>query len=65
MINSEVPNEYHSNLYYFTFIVRMFRKQTCIYEVMTISALTSIASVTEDKKISYLSLPLGLESCAM
>lgn len=43
----------------------MFRKQTCIYEVMTISALMYIASVTEDKKISYLSLPLGLEGYAM
>jgi len=50
MINSGVQNEHLSNLYYITFIVRMFRKQTCISEVMIISALMYIASVTKGKK---------------
>lgn len=64
MINSGVQNERHSNLYYITFRVRMFRKQTCISEVMIISALMCIASVTKDKKC-YLSLLLGLGSYAI
>lgn len=49
MINSGVQNERHSNISYITFIVRMCRKQTCISEVMIISALMCIASVTKDK----------------
>lgn len=36
----------------------MFRKQTCIYEVMTISAIMYIASVTEDKKNKLLESPI-------
>lgn len=50
MIDSGVQNERQSNLYYITFTVRMLRKQTCISEVLIISALMCITSDTKAKK---------------
>lgn len=48
VIYLQVQNENHSNFYYVIFIVRMFRKQTCMYEIITISALMCIASFRKD-----------------
>lgn len=50
MINSGVQDERHSNLCYVTFMARMFRKQTRTSQIVIISALMCIASVTKDKK---------------
>lgn len=48
VINLQVQNEDRSNFNYTAFIVRMFRKQTCMYEIITISALMCIASFRKD-----------------